>query len=1391
MTREGEIMPQFNASLQVGLNSQFITANYVMAVISFISLRCPRRLKQLLAATCLFLPVTSFALSPPIIDSVNPPTMTASTSALTTLTLTGSNFSTSGGQLLFTDPSGNLYSSAAHPERIVSITSTQWAYQINNGGTTGTWQVQVINADGQSSNSESFQVDSGSSTQFPPLINSVNPLTMTASTSALTTLTITGSNFSTSGGHLLFTDPSGNLYSSATYPARIVSITATQWAYQINNGGTTGTWHVQVINADGQSSNSLNFQVTGVANAANGVLSYTIVGGKLSAFAKLYFPTCSGAMIQTASGASGSFTGLADGNYCVEAYNNDSAMVPSPVQEYWGNQNATVSGGKGSVTINRIEPHGEKFEFLKADTGTPISDIGPGINVEARLQVINNASTQRSVSGLFNFRDGTDNTTVTSCTPTAITLPPGATGYLECNFTPMAAGTWERQIQVKSNVSASYPVTDSWPYSESDILSVASSSTPPLFSKGNIVMAGIGVTKVLSSQGDIRFTQTAGVHGVIIDGPLPNPGFKGDGWQIKWDAMPPAVPPVALGNGEGWSSASVIQLAPSQVDTTEPHLFSEPDFTTLNPLWTDGKDAPGTAKWPLPDAQGWIPLGNCTWYAYGRMLELGATADQIGTLIKDAGKWLSLANDAHLPINLNTNPYTHSIAWKADSNPDCVNPGGKCNGDGHVAVVESVNSDGTITVTESSYVTKDLGLNVGNYLWRHRTVAPTYFSNFILIPGISIPPATTPSAPTIQKVTAGDAFANVSFNIPTSDGGTTITGYTVSSSPAGGVDSNAGSTTTTHTITGLTNGTSYTFTVVATNSAGGQSTPSDPSYSVSPSPLIASYTVSASAGPNGAISPSSQPVTQGDTISFTVTPDSGYQVSVSGCGGSLSGNTYTTGPVTADCAVTATFTAVPSSQKTLTGISIIGPSSVNSGSSANYLLDASYSDGSTSQVTGMLSLAATSYATLSNGILTAGTVTIDQTVTLNGSYLENGVTETTSRSVTISAPVSNTFVIQPGPSLGKDTFYGTVYVTNGNYQSDSLYIGGWGDYYYDFIQFDLTGAPSSADTVKAELWLYGSAPNDPALQIERITEPWTAAGVNISSIPASSYYKNLSPVLSNSGWVVTDITDLYKGWMDGTYPNDGIELIPTSNNQTNGSFASSDNADPTTRPKLVITTNTPGMGTSTTTINFIAGWNLVGNGESNAVTVSTAFGDPTQVTTVWKWETKGTNANITYPAWAFYTPTLTDGGSAYAASKGYDFLTIINPGEGFWVNANTAFTAPLTGNAVPSVAFQDESGTGGTNPLPSGWSLISVGDSPTPAAFNVSVGATPPATGMIPTNITTIWSWNATGANWYFYAPSLDAKGGTALSDYISSKNYLNFGTSTLTPTTGFWVNHP
>ena len=211
----------------------------------------------------------------------------------------------------------------------------------------------------------------------------------------------------------------------------------------------------------------------------------------------------------------------------------------------------------------------------------------------------------------------------------------------------------------------------------------------------------------------------------------------------------------------------------------------------------------------------------------------------------------------------------------------------------------------------------------------------------------------------------------------------------------------------------------------------------------------------------------------------------------------------------------------------------------------------------------------------------------------------------------------------------------------------------------------------------------------------------------------------------------------------------------------------------------------------------MSGWNLVGNSVAAQLSVATAFGDPTNVSTVWKWETtSGNSTSITYPAWAFYTPSrqYNDGGAAYAASKKYDALTTINGGEGFWVYAFKPFTVLLpSGPPISSTAFHDGSGPTGGNPLPHGWSLIATGDNLSPKGFVNTVSATTPSPGTAALSLISIWAWNpSNGGNWYFYAPDMDNL--TTLGNYISSKNYLNFSTpqvKTLDPNTGFWVNHP
>ncbi|MDR7191561.1 fibronectin type III domain-containing protein [Luteimonas terrae] len=144
-----------------------------------------------------------------------------------------------------------------------------------------------------------------------------------------------------------------------------------------------------------------------------------------------------------------------------------------------------------------------------------------------------------------------------------------------------------------------------------------------------------------------------------------------------------------------------------------------------------------------------------------------------------------------------------------------------------------------------------------------------------------------PGAPDIGTATAGNGQASITFSAPADNGGAAITGYTVTSSPGAIVGSGTSSPLV---VTGLTNGTAYTFTVTATNAVG---------------------TGAASAASNSITPKAEQAITFnnpgaqnfGTTPTLTATSDSGLPVSFS---------SSTTGVCTVTSGGTLTFLAAGS-----------------------------------------------------------------------------------------------------------------------------------------------------------------------------------------------------------------------------------------------------------------------------------------------------------------------------------------------------------------------------------------------------------------------------------------------------------------------------------------------
>jgi hypothetical protein len=103
---------------------------------------------------------------------------------------------------------------------------------------------------------------------------------------------------------------------------------------------------------------------------------------------------------------------------------------------------------------------------------------------------------------------------------------------------------------------------------------------------------------------------------------------------------------------------------------------------------------------------------------------------------------------------------------------------------------------------------------------------------------VTVLSAIAPSAPTGVTAEPASGSARVSWTAPSSDGGSAITGYTVTPYIGGAAQTAVPATPdkSSATVTGLTNGTAYTFRVTATNAAG--STQSTASAAVTPAQTI-------------------------------------------------------------------------------------------------------------------------------------------------------------------------------------------------------------------------------------------------------------------------------------------------------------------------------------------------------------------------------------------------------------------------------------------------------------------------------------------------------------------------------------------------------------------------
>jgi hypothetical protein len=371
------------------------------------------------------------------------------------------------------------------------------------------------------------------------------------------------------------------------------------------------------------------------------------------------------------------------------------------------------------------------------------------------------------------------------------------------------------------------------------------------------------------------------------------------------------TPPGQVGNVSataGFASATVTWSAPTTGDQATaymitPYIGTTYTFTVTasNPVGSGPESAQSNAVTPSASAlhvdnggfenglTGWTTAGVALPTTSTTQFHSGSASALVGT-VQPATQPLGDSNLTQTVTIPPTGTTTLSF-WYRPSTADDLCSGSGCVYDWQEAQVRTTagatlasifkSDSNSQTWTQVNFdMTPYAGQSVVLWFNVHQDGASPPDDTWMYLDDVSLTQpsqAGAPGAPTGVTATAGNGSATVSWTAPSSNGGSAITKYTVTpfigSTAQTPVTVTGSPPATTVPVPGLTNGTSYTFTVTASN-ANGSGPASSPSSAVTPSTVPGAPTgVTATAGNGSANVSWTAPGNGGSTITkYTVTP---------------------------------------------------------------------------------------------------------------------------------------------------------------------------------------------------------------------------------------------------------------------------------------------------------------------------------------------------------------------------------------------------------------------------------------------------------------------------------------------------------------------------------------